>query len=165
MTTEQIVKALRVCGESRFCKECPSNELKDTMGVYPCADLLMMKAADLIEQQDARIAGLEAKVPRWIPVTERLPKPETEVLAVCNRNGYIFVVPAIYEDGKILTQDSMWHWNEIHEYGLYNEETDDYFIPEGWWENRQFTPDDVYNNPVDCAVTHWMPLPGWPEVE
>ena len=20
-------------------------------------------------------------------------------------------------------------------------------------------PDDVYNNPVDCAVTHWMPLP------
>lgn len=62
MTTEQIVKALRVCGESRFCKECPSNELKDTMGVYPCADLLMMKAADLIEQQAARIAGLEAKV-------------------------------------------------------------------------------------------------------
>lgn len=73
MTTEQIVKALRVCGESRFCKECPSNELKDTMGVYPCADLLMMKAADLIEQQAARIAELEAKVPRWIPVTERLP--------------------------------------------------------------------------------------------
>lgn len=74
MTTEQIVKALRVCGESRFCKECPSNELKDTMGVYPCADLLMMKAADLIEQQAARIAKLEAKVPRWIPVTERLPE-------------------------------------------------------------------------------------------
>lgn len=70
MTTEQIVKALRVCGESRFCKECPSNELKDTMGVYPCADLLMMKAADLIEQQAARIAELEAKVPRWIPVTK-----------------------------------------------------------------------------------------------
>lgn len=74
MTTEQIVKALRVCGESRFCKECPSNELKDTMGVYPCADLLMMKAADLIEQQAARIAELEAKVPRWIPVEERLPE-------------------------------------------------------------------------------------------
>nr|DAH12387.1 MAG TPA: Protein of unknown function (DUF551) [Bacteriophage sp.] len=74
MTTEQIVKALRVCGESRFCKECPSNELKDTMGVYPCADLLMMKAADLIEQQAARIAELKAKAPRWIPVTERLPE-------------------------------------------------------------------------------------------
>ena len=165
MTKEQIVKALRVCGESRFCKECPSNELNDTMGVYPCADLLMMKAADLIEQQAARIAELEAKVPRWIPVTERLPKPETEVLVVCNRNGYIFVAPAIYEDGKILTQDSMWHWNEIHEYGLYNEEADDYFVPEGWWENRQFNQDDVYNNPVDCDVTHWMPLPEPPKEE
>ena len=63
MTPEEIVKALRVCGESRFCKECPSNELKDTMGVYPCADLLMMKAADLIEQQAAKIKELEAKVP------------------------------------------------------------------------------------------------------
>lgn len=41
----------------------------------------------------------------WISVKDRLPKPETEVLAV---------------------------------------------------------PDDVYNNPVDCAVTHWMPLPESP---
>lgn len=64
MTKDEIVKALRVCGESRFCKGCPSYELKDTMGVYPCDDLLMMKAE------------LEAKVPRWIPVTERLPEAE-----------------------------------------------------------------------------------------
>lgn len=76
MTTEQIVKALRVCGESRFCEECPSYELKDTMGVYPCADLLMMKAAVLIERQEARIAGLEAKGPRWIPCSERMPEAE-----------------------------------------------------------------------------------------
>lgn len=80
MTTEQIVKALRVCGESRFCKECPSNELKDMMGVYPCADLLMMKAADLIEQQAARIAELKAKAPRWIPCSERMPSDHVGVL-------------------------------------------------------------------------------------
>ena len=87
MTTEQIVKALRVCGESRFCKECPSNELKDTMGVYPCADLLMMKAADLIEQQAARIAELEAKVPRWIPVPEKIPPDQEEVLVLIRRKN------------------------------------------------------------------------------
>ena len=63
----------------------------------------------------------------------------------------------------MLTQDSVWNWNEIYTYGLYSEEADDYYIPEGWWENRQFNPDDVYNNPVDCAVTHWMPLPEAPE--
>lgn len=95
----------------------------------------------------------------WISVKDRLPEPETDVLAICNRNGYIFVVPAIYEDGKMLTQDSKWNWCEIDCYGLYDEEADDYYVPEGWWENRRFNPDDIYNNVIDCAVTHWMPLP------
>ena len=94
----------------------------------------------------------------WICVKDRLPKPETEVLAVCVRNGYRFICPVIYEDGTKLTQNSIWNGYELDNYGTYSEENDDYFVPEGWWENRQFTPDDVYNNPVDCAVTHWMPL-------
>lgn len=108
--------------------------------------------------------GLTPERMRWIPVSERLPEPETEVLAVCNRNGYIFVAPAIYENGKMLTQDSKWNWCDIYCYGLYSEDADDYYVPEGWWENRQFNPDDVYNNLVDCPVTHWMPLPEPPEV-
>lgn len=102
-------------------------------------------------------------VPQWISAKDRLPEPETEVLAVCVRNGYRFICPVIYEDGTKLTQDSMWSWYELDNYGTYSEENDDYFVPEGWWENRQFTPDDVYNNPVDCAVTHWMPLPEPPK--
>lgn len=123
MTTEQIVKALRVCGESRFCKECPSNELKDTMGVYPCADLLMMKAADLIEQQAARIAELEAKVPRWIPVTEKIPPDQEEVL--------------------VLTRSKN---------GVRN-------VDKGYWAIDHF----IHRG--RAVVTHWMPLPGWPEME
>ena len=126
-----------------------------------CDDLA--EAANLIEAQTKEIEKLRGQLPRWIPVEERLPEPETDILAVCNRNGYIFVVPAIYEDGKMLTQDSKWNWCEIYCYGLYNEKADDYYVPEGWWENRQFNPDDVYNNLVDCPVTHWAPLPGPPE--
>jgi len=99
----------------------------------------------------------------WISVKDRLPEPETEVLAVCVRNGYRFICPVIYEAGTTLTQDSIWNWYEVYNYGTYSEENDDYFIPEGWWEARHFTPDDVYNNPVDCAVTHWMPLPEPPK--
>lgn len=104
-------------------------------------------------------------VPQWISVKDRLPEVETEVLIACDRNGYRFVCPAIYEDGTVLTQDSIWNWYELENYGTYSEENDDYFIPECWWESRQFTPDDVYNNPVDCAVTHWMPLPEPPKGE
>lgn len=101
----------------------------------------------------------------WISVEDKLPANETEVLSVCVRNGYCFVCPVIYEDGTVLTQDSVWNWYELDNYGTYSEENDDYFVPKGWWENRQFTPDDVYNNPVDCAVTHWMPLPEPPKME
>lgn len=99
----------------------------------------------------------------WIDVKDKLPENEQEVLVCCERNKYRFVCPAIYEDGTVLTQDSVWNWYEIDSYGTYSEENDDYFVPQGWWENRQFTPDDVYNSPVDCNVTHWMPLPELPK--
>ena len=106
-----------------------------------------------------------APVVRWIPVSERLPKPETEVMIACNRNGYRFIATAIHEDGTLFVEDSDWNWNDIWEYGRYDEERDDYIIPEGWWESRCFTPDDVYNCPVDCEVTHWMPMPELPEMD
>lgn len=153
---EEGIKELRKSSESTTTCCCA---VQTTNEWYK---LLMREAADQIERDQKEIETLREKQ-QWIPVAERLPEPETDVLAVCNRNGYIFVIPAIYEDGKMLTQESAWNWNDIYCYGLYDEETDDYYIPEGWWENRQFNPDDVYNNPVDCAVTHWLPLPEAPE--
>lgn len=99
-----------------------------------------------------------------VSVENALLVSETEVLAVCNRNGDVFVVPAIYEAGEVLQGESVWNWNDIEEYGVYNEMLDDWYVPTGWWENRKFTPDDVYNNPIDCKVTHWMPLPDASEV-
>ena len=101
----------------------------------------------------------------WISVEDGPPKNEQEVLIYCNRDGFKFVCPAIYEDGTMLTQNSCWNWYDIEEYGTYSEENDDYFVPKGWWENRQFTPDDVYNCPVDCEVTHWKALPKPPKEE
>lgn len=84
-------------------------------------------------------------------------------MIVCNRNGRRFIATAIHEDGTLFVGDSNWNWNDICEYGCYDEERDDYLIPECWWESRCFTPDDVYNCPVDCEVTHWMPMPDLPE--
>ena len=158
MTDKEIVQALRICAThiEKGCGLCPQ------MKYVRCTERLADEAITMIERLTAENAALREKQ-RWIPVVERLPEPETDVLAVCNRNGYIFVIPAIYEDGKKLTRDRAWNWIDIYCYGLYDEEADDFYIPEGWWENRKFNPDDVYNNPVDCAVTHWMPLPGAPE--
>ena len=69
------------------------------------------------------------------------------------------ITTAHYEDGTVLSQKSAFYWEEIFEWGTYDEESDDYFIPKGWWEYRYFNPDDVYNNRVDSPVVGWMPLP------
>lgn len=158
MTEKEAVQALRCCADHSCSAKCPAFSAG-----LDCREEMHKEVLALLERLTAENAALREKVPQWISVEDRLPEPETDVLIVCNRNGYVFVTPAIYEDGKMLTQESAWNWSDIYGYGLYSEEDDDYYIPEGWWENRQFNPDDVYNNPVDCTVTHWMPLPGAPE--
>ncbi len=69
MTTEEIVKSLRACGRD-CCDDCVCVQEN-----VSCKEK-DLGAADLIEKQEARIKELEAKAPRWIPVTERLPKKQ-----------------------------------------------------------------------------------------
>lgn len=82
MTKDEITRALRICGNRRKCAECPLRDAKF------CLHIMMTCATDLIEQQAARIAELEAKVPRWIPVTEKIPPDQEEVLVLTrSKNG------------------------------------------------------------------------------
>ena len=97
----------------------------------------------------------------WISVKERLPEPETEVVILALRKNFKIMTTAMYEDGTVSTDDSIWNWYDID--FNYDEENDQYLIPEGWWEYRHYNPDDVYNNCVDDIVTHWMPLPKPPK--
>ena len=106
----------------------------------------------------------------WIPCSERLPECEQEVLICTIKRVYVskktgmewckepVITPAIYEDGSMLEVNSKWHWEDV-DYAGWDEEEDCGIIPEGWWENRHFNPDEVYNNPVDQKVVAWMPLP------
>lgn len=83
MTDKEIIQALR-CGED--ANGTPRPEPSD--GEIVCYDPLKLAAADLIERLTAENAKAEAerdtlreKVPRWISVDDRHPKPGTRVLA------------------------------------------------------------------------------------
>ena len=75
MTTKEIVRALRCCAEGE-CKDCAMHEDKQR-----CQENLLGKAAEAIERLTAENAALREKVPRWISVDDRHPKPGTRVLA------------------------------------------------------------------------------------
>ena len=104
---------------------------------------------------------------RWIPVGERLPMCEQEVLICAERrsiNGKIktIITTAIYEDGTMLENKSKWDWTDI-DWERWDEEEDCGVIPEGWWEYRHYNSEEVYNNLVDDFAVKWMPLPELPE--
>ena len=98
--------------------------------------------------------------PAWRDPDKDPPKVETEVLILYRtESGWYEITTAHYENGNVFSEDSKWNWEDLSDWGTYDEERDDYRIPEGWWEYRHFNPDDVYNNKIDCPVVGWMPLP------
>ena len=79
MTTNDLLEALarlRVETGSLACLGCGHEHNCSTHG---CA--ILRAAADLIERLSAENAALREKVPRWIIVDDRHPKPGTRVLA------------------------------------------------------------------------------------
>lgn len=105
-------------------------------------------------------AVLETVAQYWHNPETDPPKVETEVLILYRNDidGY-GITTAHYEDGSVFLQDSVWYWEDLPDWGTYDEERDDYKIQKGWWEYRHFNPDEVYNNRIDRPVVGWMPLP------
>lgn len=111
----------------------------------------------LQESVDMAIDAL--KNTEWIKVSDKLPKPEEEVLVLTeSKIGNRKITTALYEDGTILENESIWYWIDC-DFEKYNEEEECYVIDEGWWENRHYNTDNVYNNAIDDEVIAWMPLP------
>lgn len=110
--------------------------------------------------ETAPVIDLKNLQPVWRDPETDPPKVETEVLILYRNDidGYE-ITTAHYEDGSVFLQDSVWYWEDLPDWGTYDEERDDYKIPKGWWEYRHFNPDEVYNNQIDRPVVGWMLLP------
>ena len=170
MRNDEIVKALRCCVTTE-CSECPADN-GDPMDIG-CAGCVTGAAADLIEKLTDRcaryaeeIAVLQARQ-KWIPVTERLPENEKDVLILFERfslrsDVYRVVGKAFYTDGKTNTENSDYAWETDCIDMEYDEDADAYIIPKGWWESIEFG--ETFSA-VDMPVLAWMPLPEAPEVE
>jgi hypothetical protein len=134
-------------------------ELKDLEG---STEALTVEEAAEDEIEDLKklpVIDPERMIPAWRDPDKDPPTVETEVLILYRCNGYMGITTAHYEDGNVFSEDSEWNWEDLPDWGTYDEERDDYRIPEGWWEYRHFNPDDVYNNKIDCPVVGWMPMP------
>ena len=99
---EELVKALRYCSNDYPCKTCPVELQKDES---TCIGVLFKHCIDQIERDQKEIADLREKQ-QWIPVTERMPERDIQVIGwykdnpfsqyrlgvvAWNGNGWIFV--------------------------------------------------------------------------
>lgn len=87
------------------------------------------------------------------------PKVETEVLVLVDCGQGYCITTAFNEDGTVSQYESLWQWEDVDDYGIYDEEEDLYRIQKGWWEYRHFTPEDALECQIDKPVVGWMPLP------
>lgn len=115
---------------------------------------------EVIEGLEDHIRDLAKMVPKWISVEERLPENEKAVLIAtkwsCMGMRGTAVSCGFYTNGKTFTGDSDYNWDDGDVDLGYDEEEDEYIVPEGWWEGVRFTE---HFSAVDDPVTHWMPLP------
>lgn len=109
--------------------------------------------------ETASVIDLKNLQPVWRDPETDPPKVETEVLVLVDCGKGYCITTAFYEDGTVSQYESLWQWEDVDDYGIYDEEEGLYILRKGWWEYRHFTPDDALECPIDKPVVGWMPLP------
>ena len=100
--------------------------------------------------------------PRWVRCEDEMPKSGTHVLVCCEVRGiggYVghYVCDAFHTDARTIPCQ---YSDDID--SEYDEETDEYYFPDGWWEVIK-NWDDYSCVAISDFVTHWMPLPEPPK--
>jgi hypothetical protein len=115
--------------------------------------------------ETAPVIDIKNLQPVWRDPETDPPKVETEVLVLVDCGKGYCITTAFYEDGTVSQYESLWQWEDVDDYGIYDEEDDLYRLPKGWWEYRHFTPEDALECPIAKPVVGWMPLPEKPKKE
>lgn len=124
-TSDEVKKSLDAHCRPFSCDECSYEK------IIFCRDHLMKDAHALIQQ-------LEAQVPKWISVKERLPEARgKQFLCLCQYENYV-QAPAC---------TMLLHWEGIGNNG---------YVDRPHFSNEGF---------CGMYVTHWMPLPEPPKEE
>ena len=147
MNKQEIEKAIEILRDFNKCVVAKADGAYETI--------------DFVNAKELAISTLTQQLNNgWIPVSSgNLPKCEERVLICANRKRYDGKIVqirtmAMYEDGTMHTDDSGFSW-EDNDFE-YDEEADDYIIPEGWYEQNVYCEEFGI---VDDFVTHWQPLP------
>lgn len=94
----------------------------------------------------------------WISVEERLPEAHKNVLVhYVNGFGKYRIVKAFYAPQYTIESDP-----EGDAYDEYHEESDTFYLREGWYECIDNWDEWSSINITEGKVSHWMPLPPKP---
>ena len=152
---DELIKDLRGMAKG-FCPFDIGNKM---CGGY----FVTQEAADAIERLDAiaqtymeTVHEIEDKR-KWIPVTERLPENDVPVLLSCKCGVGTYICDGFHTEKYSVP---MPFYADID--ADYDEETDEYYFPEGWWEIIK-NWDDYSCVAIEDTITHWMPLPQPPK--
>lgn len=135
--------------------------LSQTVRIYPSGSKEVLPAYSIESAEeliDSCFAALRAdewqKAAGWMSVKERLPESGKFVLAHFIRKNqageYPTTIRAFYAAPRDIEQ------SDDDDFGEYDEFSDKYFLPEGWYECNE---EEEVHYFVHENITHWMPLP------
>ena len=111
-----------------------------------------------IERWNRRAQQVEA-VPQWVECAKQMPAADVIVLAFYkNSRGLDRRIRAKWVPAKTLEVSG-----DCDDFGEYDEDSDVYWCPEGWYEVINNWDDFRAIAVHEGVITHWMPLPPPPQ--
>lgn len=99
-------------------------ELEDLEGATEVLTVEEAAEDEIEELKKLPVIDPQKMIPAWRDPDKDPPKVETEVLVLYRCNGYLGITTAHYENGNVFSEDSEWNWEDLSDWGTYDEERD-----------------------------------------